>query len=463
MKKVVLFFLLFISLFYISRSHVTNSAQSENFPILINQIMIGQNEGAKNEFIELYNPNNFAINLEGYTLKKKSASGSESNLVSNKAFIGIIGPQSYFLISSPEFGPQIKADLNYSTSNSLSKNNTVILYNNNKEIADKLGYGEALDFYSQPAMLPENNQILKRVKININAPNNFSDFIIEDKIIQIKNSQGAVININNYQEEIISSEKNIKTNKTVKAPQTSDLKNYKNYKNGDLLIIEGIVSVLPGVLGTQYFYIHNKYEESKNIYGLQIYNYNKKFPNLKLGDKIIVNGELSTSENGSIINYKLKTKELEDIKILSKNNEIILGEIEKSINFTNNEVGQLKKVKGEITQNKTNQIYLDDDNEVLIEIKKGTDIPSKILKEGQEFIISGILNYSSDKPKLTIINESHIEALQEEKSQPLGEILDDEFWQLEKRDHAKKILKYLITTIILGIALIIFNKKIIKN
>ncbi len=458
MKKVVLFFLL--SIVWLSS---TDKAQAEIWPILINQIMIGQNEGAKNEFIELYNPNDFAINLEGYTLKKKSASGNESNLISNKAFIGIIGPQSYFLISSPEFGPQIKADLNYSTSNSLSKNNTIILYNYNKEVEDKLGYGEVTDFNFKPATLPENNQALRRTKTNINSPNNFNDFIIEEKFIQIKNTRGDVIKIDNYQEKISSTEKKTKTSKTIKTMRFSDLKNYKNYDNGDLLTIEGVVSVLPGTLGTQYFYIHYKYSSDKNIYGLQIYNYNKKFPNLKLGDKIIVSGELSITESEAVPNYKLKTKELEDIKIISQNNEIILGEIEKIQNFKTTEIGQLKKIRGEITQNKTNQIYLDDGNEILIEIKKGTGIPSKILKEGQKFIISGILNHSSNKPKLTIINEKHIEALKGENEIPLGEILNDDFWELEKQNNTEKILKYLVVTIILSIIFIIFNKRIIKD
>lgn len=458
MKKVVLFFLLFIIWF-----STTNKSKAETWPILINQIMIGQNEGAKNEFIELYNPNNFIINLEGYNIKKKSANGSESNLVSNKAFIGIIKPQSYFLISSPEFGAKIKADLNYSTSNSLSKNNTIILYNNNKEIVDKLGYGEVIDSYSQPAILPENNQILKRIKINIESPHNYNDFSIEEKFTQIRNSKGDIININNYQEKIISSEKNNKKNNNTKTPQLSDLKKYKNQQNGDLLVIDGIVSVLPGKLGTQYFYIHSKYPEDNNIYGLQIYNYNKKFPQLEIGDEIRVNGELSITENGSILNYKLKTKELEDIKILSKNNEIPLSEIEKNKNFKITEIGQLKKVKGEITQNKTKQIYLDDDDEIIIEIKKSTGISDKILKEGQEFIISGILNYSSDEPKLIIINEKHIESLREKEEEPLGEVLNDEFWKLEKQNNNKKIMNYLIITIVISVIYLIFNKKIIKN
>ena len=163
--------------------------------------MIGQNEGAKNEFIELYNPNDFSINLEGYALKKKTISGSESNLISGKNFTGFISAKSYFLISSPEFSKEILADLNYSTTGSLSKNNTIILYDNNKKISDKLGYGEANDFYIQPATEPANNQSLKRIKINLNEANNLTDFIIEEKNIEIRNSKGNIIKINNFQEK----------------------------------------------------------------------------------------------------------------------------------------------------------------------------------------------------------------------------------------------------------------------
>lgn len=460
MKKVVLFLLFFLFLL------TGRATQAVTWPILINQIMLGQNEGAKNEFIELYNPNDTSINLENYALKKKSSSGNEVSLITNKSFTGIISAKSYFLISSPEFGPQIKADLYYSNSNSLSKNNTIILYNNDNKISDKLGYGQVLDFYTQPAVLPENNQILKRVKINLTSPNNLADFLIEEKNIQLHNSSGNIIIINNYQEEIISTSSPSKSKtpkQSQKTIQNSDLKNYKKLSDGDLIIIEGIVSVLPGALGTQYFYIHNNYKDDDNVYGLQIYNYNKKFPELKVGDYLSVNGELVINENGSVWNYKLKTKEVQDIKIISSAQEIVRGPIEKIANFQATDLGNLKKVQGEITQNKTNQIYLDDDQEIMIEIKKGSGISSKTLKEGQEFIISGILSYSSDQLKLTVIDEKDIEPLQKNDEKPLGEVLSDDFWQIEAENHCQKILQYLGLTIIISFIFLIFRKKIIKN
>ncbi|MDD3711152.1 MAG: lamin tail domain-containing protein [Patescibacteria group bacterium] len=460
MKKVVLFLL--ISIFLL----IGQTIQATAKPILINQILLGQNEGAKNEFIELYNPNDIPINLENYTLKKKSSSGNESVLVSNKSFIGVIPAKSYFLISSPEFGPQIKADLYYSNSNSLSKNNTIILYDNNKEISDKLGYGQVLDFHTQPADLPENNQVLKRIKTDLNSPNNFSDFSIEKNNIQLHNSLGNTITINNYQEEIIStssSNKNSSTKKGQKNIYYSDLKNYKKLSDGDLITIEGVVSVLPGSLGTQYFYIHNNYKDDTNVYGLQIYNYNKKFPELKIGDYLKINGELVVNENGSVLNYKLKTKEIEDIKIMSSGQEIIRGPIEKIANFQMTDLGNLKKIKGEITQNKTKQIYLDDGQEIMIEIKKGSGISNKIFKEGQEFIVSGILGYSSNQLKLTLIDEKDIEALQKNDEKPLGEVLNDDFWEVENKKYYQKILQYLGLTIIISLIFLIFKKKIIKN
>ncbi len=462
MKKLILFFLLSLFIIFLSATK-TLATQNKSLPVLINQIMIGQNEGAKNEFIGLYNPNDFPVDLTGYALKKKSTSGSEANLISNKAFSGIIGAKSFFLISSPEFGHQIFSDLNYSTSNSLSKNNTVILYTDDKEISDKLGYGEVSDFYSQPAVLPENNQILKRNNIELANPNNSFDFIIEKENIVIHNSRSNTINIKNYQEKIIGTETKKSSIKAIKIPQMSDLKNYKNLENGDLLIIEGIVSALPGTLGSQYFYIHLNYENDKNIYGLQVYNYNKKFPNLKTGDRIRVNGELIINKDGNIKNHKIKTKEIEDIIILSSGNKINLGEIEKIINFKNGDLGNVKKVQGIITQNKTNQIYLDDDDEILIEIKKASGISSKTLREGQEFIISGILGHSSGKLKLSLVSEEGIEPVGQNQEKPLGEVLSDEFWQLQSKNQNRSLLKYLVIITIISVLYFIFHRKIIKN
>ena len=67
--------------------------------VVINEIMIGQTESTKNEFIELYNPTENNIDLTKYRLKKKTSSGKESNLISSSKFTGIIKRGGVYIIS----------------------------------------------------------------------------------------------------------------------------------------------------------------------------------------------------------------------------------------------------------------------------------------------------------------------------------------------------------------------------
>lgn len=451
MKRIVLFFFIFLIFPLIVL------AQEKNQPILINQIMLEQSSGAKFEFIELYNPNNHQINLSSFSLKKKTASGNESNLISAKNFQGIIFAKSYFLISSPEFCQQIACDLEYSTSASLAKNNTVLLYNSEKNISDKLGWGQSQDFYKSPADNPEKNQILKRIKIDIDSPNNSVDFSLQKDYSEIRNSQGNIIKIN-LPKDSGDKKNNSKNNK--KIISQTNLKNIKNYKNGDTIIINGIVTALPNVLGSQYFYIHDQYKNDSAIYGLQIYNYNKLFPDLKTGDKIEIIGELSITGVEPFLNYKIKTKKETDIKILSPNNSIPKPRLEKISQLQNNQLGQLKKIKGEITQNKTNQIYLDDgEQEILIEIKKNSGISSKILSEGKTFTITGILGNKNKELKITPLSLLDIEGETITETIP-GEILNNKNWEIKPENQRGNFFKYLL--IILSFFVLLFFFKIVK-
>ena len=373
-----------------------------NSEIIINQVMIGQEGQAKNEFVELYNPGKEIIDLSKYKLIKKTKSGTTSNLVSAKKFVGLIPPQGYFLLSTPEFCSLISCDLSYSASASLASGNSLILERNDKST---------------------NNQEIK---------------------LDIKNNQ-----VWHYNSKAITGDitlhnlKNQKINITLDSPISE--------KTSNNLIISGVVSVLPKTLGSQYFYIHNLDKNEKGISGLQIYNYQKKFPDLKLGDYIKVSGILSTKEicpesiscpeNSNF--YRLKTKEISDIQIISHHNFIPLPEIEKISNLKWNQIGQLKTISGKITQNKTKEIYLDDgESEMLIEIKEGTQISSKSLSENFSFTLTGILNYNNTQLKLTLINPDYIVPLEEKKNEALGVLLTDSFWQIQKRNSQKKLLVY---------------------
>ena len=56
---------------------------SEEKHIVINEIMTGEKDKSKNEFVELYNPTDKDIDLKNYKLTKKTSSGNESNLISS--------------------------------------------------------------------------------------------------------------------------------------------------------------------------------------------------------------------------------------------------------------------------------------------------------------------------------------------------------------------------------------------
>lgn len=144
--------------------------------ILINEIQIG-GEAAKDEFIELYNPNSVDVDMSGFALKKKVFSeihpdGAESNLVSSANFSGTIAAHGYFLIvphqnedGSEKYTGSKIPNLHYSGRDySITPNNVVLLYNNNATpvLLDKVGYGLASDFETAPAINPDNSKSIKR-------------------------------------------------------------------------------------------------------------------------------------------------------------------------------------------------------------------------------------------------------------------------------------------------------------
>ncbi|MFA7365484.1 MAG: lamin tail domain-containing protein [Patescibacteria group bacterium] len=439
MKKILLLLLVFLMPY--------QELKAAELPILINQIMIGQNESSKNEFIELYNPNDFDVDLKNYYLKKKTISGTESNLVSSKNFVGVIRANKYFLISSKEYGQTIKADLSYSTTASMAKNNSIILYNESKETSDMVGFGEIDYFLGSPCENPENNQILKR---SGNTQNNLKDFYIEKSTTKIKNSKNETITILNQEVE-----ENTKTKK-VENIQLVSINNLKTLAVGSFVTAEGIVLSLPGVLGSQLFYIIEKDQaNSVCINGVQIYNYYKNFPELEIGDIIRVTGELSISNGG----YRIKTKEIKDIEIKSKNNKI--PEIKESSieEIENCPINSLVKIKGIITQNKTGSIYIDDGkNEILIDIKKTSGINSKALLEENEYTISGLIFSSDKEKKIAITDESFIGGLEVFTSA----LSNSELITLKKEKKENKIFYYFVSMLVLIIC-IYFIRKRIKN
>lgn len=452
MKKICLVFLFFIP----------QVIFAQELPIVINQIMIGQAEGAKNEFIELYNPNTTEVSLEGYSLKKKTASGSESNLISAKKFSGTIPALGNFLISSPEFFEQVRADLNYSTSNSLANNNSLLFYDSSGILIDKIGWGSGSDFWVTPLENPPNNSIVKRITINNSHPNNYNDFKIVETGGEIKNSKNEKITIKNHPKTVGEAQSGGGGNK--KQTISARISDMYRLPNKSLVVVSGLVANLPGELASQYFYIIGADEKTENfIPGWQIYNYYKEFPQLKIGDEVVIQGELSLGESV----WRLKTKTAEDITIKSSDN--LWEDIKTTPIATLSTIPNysLVKVRGKILQNKTNAIFLDDGSgEVLISIKKGTEINPKSLEEGSLFAISGILNLGKDKIEILPLSDKFIISNDSApKEESPGEIIADNPLIIASRQKEKQklITKYFLTSVALVSICFFLSNKIKLN
>ncbi len=98
--------------------------------IVISEVSAGIDGNTEYEFVELYNPTDTVVDMTGWSLKKKSSSGAETNLVSASAFAGTIAPKSFFLIAHPSYAGTKIADLKYSAAsqNLAYSNNSAIIY-----------------------------------------------------------------------------------------------------------------------------------------------------------------------------------------------------------------------------------------------------------------------------------------------------------------------------------------------
>lgn len=157
---------------------------------------------------------------------------------------------------------------------------------------------------------------------------------------------------------------------------------------GDEVSTQGIVSVVPGVLGTQIFYLAGS--------GIQIYMFKKDFPDLKEGDLVKVVGVLS--ESGGERRIKIKNKE--DIVVLEHKDppapqELLISEADEE------KIGNLIKIKGDLTQKNSSGFYLDDgEEEIYVYLKSGTGIDKKSLAEGDQLEVTGIVSMTKSGIRL---------------------------------------------------------------
>ncbi len=235
----------------------------------------------------------------------------------------------------------------------------------------------------------------------------FQNIKIKEKIIEENFSQKNEANFNNKKappkrdgaNQDNSSKLNIEN-----YYKKIELSEIKNFEKGTQIQVQGIVSVEPGVLGANIFYIN----------GAQIYSYKKDFPLLTLGDFVQISGEISEAYNET----RIKIQDKNNIQIIESGNapepkKIILN------NDLENFEGSLVQITGEITDLRQGYFWIDDENgEIRITIKPtiGAELDDFGLVLGDKVKITGILSetttgyrilprYKSDLIVLKILGE----------------------------------------------------------
>ncbi|MEI8143362.1 MAG: lamin tail domain-containing protein [Candidatus Berkelbacteria bacterium] len=162
-------------------------------------------------------------------------------------------------------------------------------------------------------------------------------------------------------------------------------------QDGESVWIKGKVTVFPGTLGAQYFYIEDE------TAGMQIYSYSKEFPLLEIGQTVEIKGVLS----GANSDRRVKISQLSDIVIVTVPIVSIEPKPLEIIEVNEKVEGQYVTVSGEVSRPSGDTFYVKNDQaEVKIVVKSGANIDKPRLKTGQSITVSGVVSQYQDEYRI---------------------------------------------------------------
>lgn len=220
------------------------------------------------------------------------------------------------------------------------------------------------------------------------------------------------LEVNRITKEIDEEEKPILTN----------IAGARRLGKGEEVVLWGIVTVPPGILGGRIFYIQD------SLAGIQIYNSSGKFPPLRIGDRVKITGEISESSGEK----RLKIKKSSDIRILGHGPPPLPLRL-RSGQIGERYEGRLVKVSGKVTKTSGSIFYLNDGSgEIKIYLKSQTEIKKPKMRKGDFVEISGIVSqtttgfrvlprFQGDLILLWSSSKEKEEDFEQEKGEILGE------------------------------------------
>lgn len=316
---------------------IVGEGLSQQAEVVLSEIFPNPEGQDSKEFVELQNNSMVAVNVAGWFLK--------------------VGDKKYTFVDNTMIAPGEKLVF-YKAATKISLVNTVgkvELFNKDKVLVDLVKYEKPVSGKSYALISGEWRWVVP-------SPG------IETMTIG---------------KSVLKENPKIDTKLTVKSvgPLITDITKVRDGIKGQLVKLQGVVSVVPSVFGSQFFYMNN---ESA---GVQVYQSKKDFPPIEVGDKVEVRGVVSEANGIKRINIK----NAQSVDILSLNNS--LPRIELNIaDIVHENAGALVRVEGEITEIKSTFMFIDNgEAEIKVYFKKNAQIERKNLKEGGHVQVVGIL------------------------------------------------------------------------
>lgn len=167
--------------------------------VLISEMSMGSSTSATEEFVELYNNSDVAVNITNWSIYYRSATGSTYSKKANFFTSSIIQPRSFFLVSTNTPNDSILVS-------GMSQTGGVTELRDDKgNVVDRLGYGNANIANGKPAAASQSGESIYRQydlasKTMANTNDNLQDFYITSSmspgsipVIEIEESSEAVV------------------------------------------------------------------------------------------------------------------------------------------------------------------------------------------------------------------------------------------------------------------------------
>lgn len=396
-----------------------------NLSLKINEILPNPDKGEV-EWIELYNDSDVKINLLNWTVDDDDQGGSKSYKFATSTWIE---PRGFYVLKHAES----KLSLN-------NDGDKVVLMDDNGNVVDEIIYEKTI--VGQAYVKSDKGQWSWTMAVTPGEKNS----LMQKEAVDVEQIASAVA----------------KNNDTLDIPAMASLAELRNIEKGAYVLVEGTVTVLPSVFGSQYFYIGTNQKTSDGLvnFGLQIYSNKKDFPVLKIGDTVEVVGEISET-NGE---KRLKTASKKDIRLIGRGKTVTPQKMTCE-NIDDSLLGALVEVEGEISDIKSTGIYLDDGtDEIRAYIKKSTGINYKDYKEAAKLKITGVISAAKNELRLLPRGKDDIIILEKKvavdtvknvdlKPQVLGATLYNGDLIIAPRDGVSEATKYLVVLVSGSLAL----------